>query len=161
VHGRVIARFDPEDLNGRCQRACSGRDAGDEAAAAYGHHQHLEVGHRGEHLEPDRTLAGDDERILIGMDEDQVALRSERARVLAGLEEVVAFEHYGGAVHLRVLDLRVRRTFRHDDRRRDAEPRSVVGHGLRMVARAHGDDPACALGLAERQELVQRAALLE
>src|SRR5690606_18341395 len=43
----------------------------------------------------------------------------------------------------------------------DAEPRRVVGDRLRVVAGAHGDDAAPPLVGGEREELVERAALLE
>jgi len=93
--------------------------------------------------------------------EDQVVARGEGARVLAGLEQVLALEHHGRAVDLGVADLGVRRAFRHHDQRGDAEARGVVGDRLGVVARAHRDHPAAALGRVERKELVQRAALLE
>ena len=41
------------------------------------------------------------------------------------------------------------------------KPRRVIGHRLGVVAGRHGDDAAVALGLAERGQLVQRAAVLE
>ena len=41
-----------------------GRDAGDEAAAADRHHDRLDVGALVGDLEPDRALAGDDQRVV-------------------------------------------------------------------------------------------------
>ena len=47
------------------------RHAGDQAAAADRHHQRVEIGHRIEHLERHRALAGDDRFVVVGMDEGQ------------------------------------------------------------------------------------------
>ena len=82
-------------------------------------------------------------------------------RVLAGLEQVVAFKQHRRAVHARIADLGIGRALRHHDRRRNAEPRRVVGDRLCVVAGAHRDHAAAALRGREGKELVQRAALLE
>src|SRR5688500_3468528 len=81
--------------------------------------------------------------------------------MLARLEQVFAFQPHGGAVHLRVLDLRIGRAARHDDGGRDSQARRMVGHRLSVVSCAHGNHAPRALGLAERQQLVQRPTLLE
>jgi hypothetical protein len=43
-----------------------------------------------QHLECDRALAGDDARIVVGMDEDELVLGGEAMRFRAGLGQRVA-----------------------------------------------------------------------
>jgi hypothetical protein len=161
VHRRIVSRLGAEDADRGLERLRRGGDARDEAAAADRHDDEIELRHLGQHLESHGALAGDDERVLVGMHEHQVVARGEAARVLARFEQILAFQYHGGAVHLGILDLGVRRAPRHHDGRGNREARRVVGHGLRMVAGAHRDDAAVAFGLGERKQLVQRAALLE
>ena len=80
---------------------------------------------------------------------------------LLGLRHRLAVEHHLGAMRARRRHLHERRRHRHDDGGRNAEPGGMIGHRLGMVAGRHGDDAAFALGLAERRELDERAALLE
>jgi hypothetical protein len=105
----VVPRFHAEDADRGLERLRRGRDARDQAAAAHRHHDQVEVGHRGEHLQPDGALSGDDQRVLVRMHEHEVAARGELARVSSGLEQVLALEHHGRTVHLRVLDLGIGR----------------------------------------------------
>ncbi len=95
-------------------------------------HQRVEVRLRGQHLEADRALAGDDRRVVERVHHRQAALgapaRARAARVVEG----VAFEHDLGAEAARALDLHRRREARHHDRGRDAEP---LRRGRRRPAR--------------------------
>ena len=84
-------------------------------------------------------------------------LQAEDARVVEG----VAAQHHLGAEVARVLDLHRRGEARHDDRRRDAHPLGVIGHGLGVVAGRDGEHAAGALGGGELGHLVERAPLLE
>jgi hypothetical protein len=145
----------------RAQGLRRGGDARNEPAAADRHHQHVEVGHLLQHLEAHRALAGDHRGVVVGVDEGEAFARAERVRVLRGPGERVALEDHVGAVHLRALHLVVRGAARHHDHRAHAQARRVVGDALRVVAGAHGDDAAPALGLGQREQLVERAALLE
>ena len=61
-----------------------------------------------------------------------------RARFVQG----VAMQHDLGAKAARAFDLDARREARHHDHRAQAQALRVVGHALRVVARAHGDDAA-------------------
>ena len=67
--------------------------AGDHAAAADRHHQRVELRHVLQHLERDRALAGDDARIVVGMDEHQLVLGGQAMRLGAGLGQGVAVQH--------------------------------------------------------------------
>ena len=137
------------------------RDAAEQPAAADRDHQRVELGHVLEHLERDGALTGDHRRVVVGVDEGERFARFELARVARGVGQAVAFEHDFGAVYPRVGDLRVGRAPGHHDHRAHAQPRGVVGDALGVVARAHRDHAAAALLLAQRQQLVERAALLE
>jgi hypothetical protein len=161
VHGRIGLRLDADHADAGLERARRRRDAGDQAAAADRHDEHVELGHRLEHLEPDGALAFDDQRVLVRMHEDEVVALRELARMRAGLVKGFALQHHARAVHLGVLDLGVGRSLRHHDDRRDAEARRMVSDRLRVVARAHGDDAALSFRVGQPQQLVQRAALLE
>ena len=66
-----------------------------------------------------------------------------------------------GAVVARRVDLRHRRVLRHEDRRADPELARRPGDRLAVVARARRDHAGGALLVAERRELVDRAAHLE
>ncbi len=84
-----------------------------------------------------------------------------RARVQRGVGQRVALEDHFRAVHLRGRHLAVGRPARHYDHGADAETRGVESDALGVVARAHGDDTAVALGGGQRQQPVKRAAFLE
>ena len=60
-----------------------------------------------------------------------------------------------------VLDLHHRRADGHHDGGGNAEPVRVIGHALRMIAGRHRDHAAPALVGRQRQQSVERAALLE
>ena len=151
----------PDDLDRRLARTGGDRIAGDEPAAADGNDQRVEVGGVFQHFERDGALAGDHQRIVIGVDEGQAALARDGLRAHLRLRHAFAVEHDLGAVGLRGLDLHERRRHRHDDGGRDRQARGVVGDRLRVVARRHGDDAAFARRRIERGELVERAAVLE
>ena len=162
VHRGIGAGLHAEDLDGGIDRLGRDGDAGDQAAAADRHHQRVErlLG-IGQHLERDGALAGDDARIVIGMDEGEafVLRNSERAGV--GFGERGAFQDDAGAEILGVLDLGEGRAFRHHDGDGNAQAAGMIGDALRMIAGRHGGDAALALVFAQRQQLVERAALLE
>ena len=71
------------------------RVAGNQAAAADRHDQHVEVGRVLQHFERDRALAGDDVRIVVGMDPDEAParLRWPRRAVLR-LSHRLAVQHH-------------------------------------------------------------------
>ena len=102
-----------------------------------------------QHLQRDRALARDDARIVVGMDEDELARRrpGDAPRWPASAS-VSPCSTTARAVPARVLDLGVGREGRHDDGGRDAEPAGVIGHALGVVAGRHGDDAALALLVA-------------
>ena len=114
-----------------------------------------------EQFEADGALAADDLSIVEGMDEGAAFFDAAAQGLFAGFVVVGAVENdlrpegAGGG------DLDLRRGQRHDDLRANAAGRGVEGDSLGVVAGAGGDDAALALGLAEREQLVERAALFE
>ena len=94
---------------------------------------------------PDGALAGDDGLVVVGMDEDQLLLLGQLQRVAARLVQRVAVQHDFGAEAAGALHLHPGREARHHDHRAQAQPLRVVGHALRVVARAHGDHAARAV----------------
>ena len=99
----------------------------------------------GEHFERDRALAGDDRRVVIGMDGHQPLVARQRVGGLARGDEAVALQHDRRAEAFGAVDLGEGRALGHHDRRRDAEPARVIGDALRVVAGRHRDDPGAAL----------------
>ncbi len=143
------------------RRLDRGADAADEAAAAHGHQHRVQVRHLLQQLEPDRALAGDDPRVVEGMDEDQPALGLDLAGAGVGLVEVLPVQDDLRAAAAGRRHLGQRRPLRHDDDGGDAELRRVERDAQAVVARAGRDDAAPALVGGELQEQVGRAALLE
>ena len=160
-HRRVKRGFHADDLDLRLHRARGDGVARNQAAAADRDHQHIEIGSLLEHLERDGALPGNDARVVIRMDQREPALGLHAFAARLRLGHALAVEHHLGAMRAGRRHLHQRRRHRHHDGRRNLEPRRVIGHRLRVIAGRHGDDAAAALGVAERGELVERAAVLE
>ena len=143
------------------ERLGGDRDAADQPAAADRRHDRVEIGPVGEEFERDRPLAGDDRRIVIGVDKGEPVFMGERLGRFARGDEAVALQHDIGAQAFCALDLDERGAFGHDDSCRDTEAPGVIGHPLGMIAGRHRDDAGLPLRRAEGQQFVQRAALLE
>ena len=131
-----------DDLDAGLERLGRRGHAGDQPAAADGDHQHVQLGHGVQHLQPHRALAGDDGFVVVGVHEHQPFALGQLQGMGARLVERVAVQHHLGAKAARALDLHARREARHDDHGAHAQALRVVGHALRMVARAHGDHAA-------------------
>ena len=134
---------------------------GNQPAAADRNHQRIELRHGGEHFERDGALPRDDMRIVIGVDHGEVLRLAMRARELGGLLQRLAGNDDLRAVTPGVLDLHHRRADRHHDGGGNAEPVRVIGHALRMIAGRHRDHAAQTFVRRQRQQPVERAALLE
>ncbi len=137
------------------------RDAGDQAATADRHHDRLERGHGGEHLQRDRALAADDALVVVRVHDREAVLARVLERRGLRLVEGFAGEDHLDAVLARALHLHVRGEARHEDRGADAEPLRVVSDCLRVVAGGDRQHARLALDRAQAQELVERPALLE
>jgi len=95
------------------------------------------------------------------MHRHQPALPGQRVGGAACGDEAGALDDDRRAQRLGTVDLGERGPLGHHDRCRNPQPACVVGDALRMVAGRHGDDSGAALVVVERQQLVERAALLE
>ncbi|MGY4620673.1 hypothetical protein ACVWZ4_005900 [Bradyrhizobium sp. USDA 4472] len=161
VHGRIEPGLDAENAQRRLDRFGGDGDAADQAASANRNDQRIELRHGLEHLQTDRTLACDDKRIVVRMDEDHAACFAvaprERSRLFQGRPR----DDHFGAVVPGVLDLHHRRAHRHHDRGGNAEPLGVIGDALRVVACRHCDDAVRTFFRGQRSEAIESAALLE
>src|SRR5581483_391566 len=90
-------------------------DAADQAAAANGCQERVEMRQVLDDLEADRALPRDDQWIVIGMDEDQVLRLGHLPRIDRGGIDRVALQLDLGAEACRTLDLGEGRAFRHYD----------------------------------------------
>ena len=95
------------------------------------------------------------------MDEGEVAFGGQAMGIVGGVVHRVAFQQHPRAELGGLLDLNERGQLRHDDGRRDAEPRGVVGDALGVVAGGHRDHAARALLFRQARELDVGAAVLE
>ena len=90
--GDVIG-FDRDDLRLRPQRFHRQRDARQQAAAADRHDDRVEIRHLFDDLDPHRSLAGDDRRIVVAIDVGEAFLLGDFVRVRFGFAEMRAVHH--------------------------------------------------------------------
>jgi hypothetical protein len=129
--------------------------------AADGHYDRLQLGKVRQQLQADRALAGNDQRIVIGMHESQPLARRHVAGIDGGSVDAFPMNQNPGAEACGSLDLGEGRALGHHDGRGNAKTLGMIGHTLGVVARRHGDDTGClCLGIEARQ-LVVGAAVLE
>ena len=112
-------------------------------------------------FEPGGALACNNHRVVVRMDQGEPVLRDQPIRRRPGFGHRFAEENHLGAIALGVPDLVEGRMLRHDNRGRDAEPRRVIGHSLRVIARRDRDHASFSRGIVKRKKLQKRAALLE
>ena len=162
LHGGGVVGLDADDLHVGPQELDKSRDAGSETAAADGNEDRLDrPGVLLQDLHPDRALARDDVRIVIGRHIGEAALLAERLGMLGGLVEIVADDDGIAAAcpHARHLDARCRA--RHHDGGDDAELLAREGDALRVVAGRGRDDAALQRLARQARHLVVGAADLE
>src|ERR1019366_7763364 len=160
-HGGKLLRLDADDADfgiGFLQRA---GDAGDQSAAADGHHDGFDVGDLLEKFEADGALAGDDLGVVEGVDEGAAFFNAAAQGLFAGFVVAGAEEDDFSAVGAGGGDLDLRSGERHDDLGANAARAGVEGDPLGVVSGAGRDDAALAFGFAQRQQLVERASFLE
>ena len=115
-------------------------DPGRQPAARKRHQQHVEIGARLQHLQPDRALAGDHQRIVEGRDLGQPLLGHQSLRLGLGVVLALAGDPHLGTKCADALDLHPGHQRRHADHRADAARPCRVGHAAAMIAgRAAGD----------------------
>src|SRR5439155_9432556 len=109
----------------------------------------------------DGALAGDDEGIVEGMNEDEAGFRRQRVAMCLGVAVAVANEYHLSAQRADGIHLDRGRRLRHDDDRSYAQAARRVRDALCMIARAGGDDAASALFRGEVRHAVVGTAQLE
>jgi hypothetical protein len=149
-----------DDLRPGAQRLHDDAHAGHQPSPADGDHHRVGLGLLAEDLERERPLPGDDVGVVEGVHEGEPLHLLQPARLGVRLVVVGALQHHPRAVGAGVRDLHDGGGLGHDDGGGHPEPAGVVGHRLRVVAGARGDEAALALGGREQEELVQRPALL-
>ncbi len=163
VHCIGIVRLDADDPDLREEIFHVRTDAGDQPSAAHGDEDCVDLIARAltQDLHSDRALSGDDVRIVERVDEGELAISSERERVVIGMIVVIAIEHGFPAEIDDGLHLDLRRRLRHHDRRRNASMSRSERDALRMIAgrRTNHAAPRCRLG--QVRDLVIGAAELE
>ncbi len=139
-----------------------GRHATDQPPASDGDHHRVERRHLVEQLQPECSLAGDDRRVVVRVDERRLRLVGELPSGGHRRPERLADQLHLGAVPTGRVDLRLWRRLRHHDRRVDTQLRRGEGDPLGVVAGAGGDDPVDrAVTLDEIRDRVVRPPWLE
>jgi hypothetical protein len=113
-----------------------------------------------EHLDRDRALAGDDLRIVEGVDDGEALRLRHVARKGQRLVDILANRMTLAPCPRVCVTFTVGVVRRHDDRDRDAQPRAMIGQPLRMIAGGGGDHAARLRFGAQLQQFVECAALL-
>ncbi len=160
-HRGQLFRLDADDADvgvGFLERA---GHAADQATAADGDDDGFKVGNLVEQFQADGALAADDLGIVKGMDEGSALFDAAAQGFIAGFVVAGAEQNHFGSVAARGGHFDLRRGQGHDDLRLDAARGSVESDTLGVVPGTGGNHPALALGFAQREQLVQRAALLE
>jgi len=162
VHGCRIIRLHTDDLRvGRIVLQIH-RHAGDQAAAADGHEHRIHiVFHLPQQLFGDRSLSGNDLRIVVGMHEMHAGFLAQPGGMGRGIGIGVAEQHDCSTQSFHSTDLDVRRGGGHHDGRLATAMRGTHRHTLRMIAGRGADDTTGALRIAHLCDLVIRTAQFE
>ncbi len=153
--------FDAEHLHMRGAGMGGDGAAGDEAAAAGGDDQGIEIGLVGDDFEGNGGLARDDCGVVIGVDEDEAFAGGEGVSVVRGFGEGFAVQHDFGAPGAGAHDFGGGGEAGHDDGGGDAREAGMASDRLGVIARRHGDDAAGAFGGGEQRDTVGGAAFFE
>uniref|UniRef100_A0A0N5A4T1 LigA n=1 Tax=Parastrongyloides trichosuri TaxID=131310 RepID=A0A0N5A4T1_PARTI len=159
--GRIAGGLDAEDLDARLDRLGGDGAARDQAAAADGDDQGVQVRRVLQKLQAADPLPRDDALVVEGRDEDIAVLGLKPLGLLGRAGEVEAVDDDVGAVGAGAVHLHEGGALGHDDGHRHAQAAAVIGQGLGVVAGRGGDDAALLLIRRQLQQPVQGAALLE
>ena len=161
-HGREAAGLNTNDAQAGLDGARRRGDATDQATAAHGNDQGVQVGLLAQHLQCDGALAGDHGFVVEGVDEAQALVCRHQQGLLARFVKAVTVQHHFSAKAACAFHLHRGRGARHHDHRAQAQALRVVRHALRVVAGGRGDHAADGhTRFDQRGQLVERAALLE
>ena len=153
--------FAAEDVDVGADAFCGQAGAAEEAAAADGRNNRVDVGDFFEEFPGGCGLAGDDAVVVVGMDERGAGFGLDAGGSLLARSDgwlgecdlaTVAFD--GAAFYFW-------RVFGHDDVGGDAAPRGGAGDGGAVIAAGGGDDAVGGFGVGERKNGVGGAANFE
>jgi hypothetical protein len=163
IHAGRVLGFDTDDLDARIQGLGVRRDAADQAAAADGDEDRIDLIAMllAQDFHCDRALPRDHVHVVERMHEQQVSLARQLRRVLLRLIEILAVQHDLAAKVLYRLDLDVGSRQRHHDHRGYAARAGAKRDTLRVVAGGRANDTALCHGRRELRNFVISAADLE
>ncbi len=161
-HGRRVFRFDADHLDFRPHGLHVSRDTGDQAAAADGHEDRVDVvGALPQDFHPDGTLPRDDVGVVERMDVGQPFGLRDFQRAFIGFLVVVAMQNDARRPVADGFHLDVGGRLRHDDSHRNTQLFGCQRHALRMIAGRRGDNAARLLLFRQMQHLVVGASQFE
>ena len=134
LHGGRFFGFHANQPDARMQVSADQGHAGRQTAAADRYEQVVD-GCAGlpEQFQGDGRLAGNDIRVIVGVDEYPIFLLSQLQSALAGGVEIITMNDHGSAQFFHGVDLDVRRDRGHDNDRIDAEMACRQGNSLGVV----------------------------
>ena len=153
--------LDSDHAGAGTERLDRRRDPRDQAAAADAHDDGRDPGQIARDLEPDRSLAGDDPRVVERRDVLERARVADLGRHALSLLARVGAAHDLGAERLGAGDLHGSSVLRHHDRRGHAVERGSGSNALGVIPARVGHDAALDRGERRRRKRVERAAELE
>ena len=141
-HRRVEFRLDTVDFQVRAHVAGDGGNAANQSAAADRHDKRVQIITICQHFQPGCALTGHDQLVVIGMDQGQAALFDQLRDQTLAFVQVAPFENHFGTERAGARYLGEGSLCRHHDDSRYAHIPCVIGNGLGVVSRRHGDHAA-------------------
>jgi len=142
-HGVGVDGLYADDADLGAQLLDVGGHAGNQAAAADGDEDGVDgTGVLAQDLHAYGALAGDDVRVVEGVDEGELFLRLQLLGVVVGVGEAFAVQHDFGLAGKNGVDLELGGGDRHDDDGPAAHALGRQRDALGVVARGGGDDAA-------------------
>ena len=162
IHRVRIGRLDTDDADLRPQPLHVRGDPADQPAAADGDEDRVDrLAQLPQDLHADRPLARDHVRVVVGVDERQLASAADAHRLGVGVVVRVALEDDRRPESGDGVDLDLRCRHRHHDRGLGPEALRGERHALGVVARGGGDDAPAEVRSRKAGHLVVRPAELE
>jgi hypothetical protein len=146
-----VGRLDADHLHFGIEVLDGGRHASNQAAAANGNDDRIQVRHLLDHFQPDRPLAGNDPQVVVAVNVSELLGHGQLVGLGLRLAEAGAVQDHRRSQPPAVGLLHQRGIRRHDDGHRNAELAAVRCQGQGVVAGAGGHDTPFFLRLVELQ----------
>ena len=134
---------------------------GQQTAAAHGHHNSFHIGQLIQNFQANGTLTGNDQLIIIGVDEGHACFFLQFHSAVMGVIVSALDQLHLGAQAFGAFHLHQRRAVRHADNALDAHAGGGQCHALCMVARRAGDHAFGALLCGQLADFVISATHLK